>query len=98
MKAQNFEKAAEHLHRGVDMLTRLYGPDSQRLMQVNATLGELYLRTGQLPLAWKAFEFSLKNKYGQMDAKASRHALYAQSLARAASLHARWKRRWRARA
>ena len=81
MKAQKFDKAAEHLHRGMEMLSKLYGPDSQRLMQMNATLGELCLRTGQFSLASKAFEFSLKNKYGQMDAKATRHALYAQSLA-----------------
>lgn len=81
MKVQNFDKAAEHLHRAIEMLSKLYGPDSQRLMQVSANLGELYTRMGQYPPAWKAFEFSLKNKYGQIDAKAARCALYAESLA-----------------
>ena len=81
MKAQNFPKAAEHLNRAIDMLTKLYGADSVRLMQVNRNLAALYTRTGQFPLAWKAYEFSLKNRYEQMDNTATNHAQFAQSLA-----------------
>jgi CHAT domain-containing protein len=81
LKAQNFPKAAEHLNRAIDMLTKLYGADSVRLMQVNRNLGALYTRTGQFPLAWKAYEFSLENKYEQMDNNATSHAQFAQSLA-----------------
>ncbi len=81
MKAQNFPKAAEHLNRAIDMLTKLYGADNVRLMQVNRNLGSLYTRTGQFSLAWKAYEFSLKNKYEQMDNNATNHAQFAQSLA-----------------
>ena len=81
MKAQNFPKAAEHLNRAIDMLTKLYGADSVRLMQVNRNLAGLYTRTGQFTLAWKAYEFSLQNKYEQMDNNASSHAQFAQSLA-----------------
>jgi len=81
LKLQNFPKATEHLTRAIDMLTRLYGPESQRLMQINRNLAALYTRTGQFPLAWKAYEFSLKNKYEQTDVLASSHALFAQSLA-----------------
>jgi len=81
LKLQNFPKATEHLTRAVDMLTRLYGPESPRLMQINRNLAALYTRTGQFPLAWKAYEFSEKNKYEQTDMQASNHALFAQSLA-----------------
>jgi len=81
MKAQNFPKAAEHLNRAIDMLTKLYGADSVRLMQVNRNLAALYTRTGQFALAWKAYEFSLKNKYEQMDNTATTHVQFAQSLA-----------------
>jgi len=81
LKIQSFDKAGEHLNRAVEMLSKLYGPESQRLMQVSANMAELYTRTGQFPLAWKAFEFSLKSKYGQIDAQAAHHAMYAESLA-----------------
>ena len=81
LKAQNFNKAADHLNRAVDMLGKLYGPESQRLMQVNRNVASLYTRTGQFPLAWKAFEFSLKNQYEQMDMQATNHSMFAQSLA-----------------
>ena len=81
MKARNFDKAAEHLNRAVEMLSRLYGPESQRLMQVNRNMAKLYTLTGQFPLAWKTFEFSLKNNFEQIDAHAANHAAFAQSLA-----------------
>lgn len=81
LKVQDFDRAAKHLNRAVEMLTKLYGAESQRLMQVSANLAELYTRTGQFPLARKAFEFSLKSKYGQIDAQAAHHAQFAQSLA-----------------
>ena len=81
LKVQDFPKAAEHLNRAIDMLTKLYGADNVRLMQVNRNLGALYTRTGQFPLAWKAYEFALQNKYEQMDNNATNHAQFAQSLA-----------------
>ena len=81
LKVQNFEKATQHLNRAVDMLGKLYGADSPRLMQVTRNLAKLYTRTGQFPLAWKSFEFSLKNNFEQVDAQASSHAMFARSLA-----------------
>jgi CHAT domain-containing protein len=81
LKAQKFDKAAEHLARATDMLGKLYGPDSQRLMQIDVNLAGLYSRTGQFAQAWKTFDYSLQNKYGAMDVKATNRGLYAQSLA-----------------
>ena len=81
LKALNFSKAAEHLNRAVDMLGKLYGPESPRLRQVNRNLAGLYTRTGQFPLAWKSYEFSLENKFEQMDTQAANHSMFAQSLA-----------------
>lgn len=81
LKVQKFDQAREHFQRAVEMLGRLYGPESPRLMQVNRNLGRLYTRTGQFPLAWKAYEFSLQNKVEQIDGRATGHALFAQSLA-----------------
>lgn len=81
VKVQQFDKAAEHLNRAIEMVTKVYGPDSQRVMQVNRNLAKLYSGTGQFDLAWKAFEFSQQNKYEQIDARALSHALFAQSLA-----------------
>ena len=81
LKAQNFDKAAEHLNRAVTMLSQVYGADSPRMMQVKLNLAKLYTRTGKFPEAWKAFEFSLRNTYAQADAQATDHALFAMSLA-----------------
>jgi CHAT domain-containing protein len=81
VKVQQFDKAAEHLHRAVEMVTKVYGPNSQRVMQVNRNLAKLYSGTGQFDLAWKAFDFSQQNKYEQVDAQALSRALFAQSLA-----------------
>jgi CHAT domain-containing protein len=81
LKVQNFEKAALHLNRAVEMLSKLYGPDSPRLMQVSRNLGKLYTQTGNFPEAWKAFEFSLGNPKDGTDAQAVGHAWFARSLA-----------------
>ena len=81
LKAQNFDKASEHLNRALEMLGKLYGPDSPRVLQVNGNLAKLYTRTGQFPLAWKTFEFSMQNKYEQVDLKATNQATFARSLA-----------------
>jgi len=81
LKAQNFEKAAEHLQRAVEMLGKLYGPDSPRLKQINRNLGNLYTRLGQFPQAWKSYEFSLNTRFDQADSLAAGRAMYAQSLA-----------------
>jgi CHAT domain-containing protein len=85
LKVQNFDKAKEHLDRAVTMLGKLYGSDSPRLMQVTRNLAKLYTRTGQFPLAWKSFEFSLKNTFEQVDGQATAHALFARSLAEGSS-------------
>ena len=81
MKAGDYGKAAAHLDRAISMLSQVYGAESPRLMQVNRNRARLYAKSGQFPLAWKAFEFSLKNNYEQVDARAASLALYAQSLA-----------------
>jgi CHAT domain-containing protein len=81
MKVQNFAKAQEHLTRAVEMLGKLYGPESQRLMQVDRNLARLHTRMGDFPMAWKTFEISLQNKYEQMDMQANGHAMFALSLA-----------------
>ena len=81
LKIGNLDKAAGHLTRAIDMLGKLYGPTSPRLMQVNRNLARLYSRTGQFPLAWKTFEFSLTNSYEQIDSQAASRAMFAQSLA-----------------
>jgi CHAT domain-containing protein len=81
LKIQNFDKASEHLNRAVAMLGKLYGSESPRLMQVNRNAARLYTATGQFPLAWKAFDFALKNDHAQLDGQANSHALFAQSLA-----------------
>jgi CHAT domain-containing protein/tetratricopeptide (TPR) repeat protein len=81
LKAQNFAKATEHLNKAISMLGQLYGAQSPRLMQVHRNLANLYTRTGQFPLAWKSFEFSLKNTYAQIDGQAVNYAMFAQSLA-----------------
>lgn len=81
LEAQDFPKATEHMSRAVAMLSKLYGPESQRLMQIDSNLAGLYTRTGQFPLAWKTYEYSLTNKYGQMDTQAANHAMFALSLA-----------------
>lgn len=81
LKLQQFDKASAHLSRAVSMLSALYGPESSRLMQVNRNLARLYTATGQFPLAWKTFDFALKNDHAQLDAQANSHAVFAQSLA-----------------
>ena len=47
----------------------------------NSDLAKLYSRTGQFPLAWKTFEFSLKNAAAHMDIQSANHASFALSLA-----------------
>jgi CHAT domain-containing protein len=81
LKAQDFSKATDHISRAVAMLSKLYGAESQRLMQIDSNLAGLYTRTGQFPLAWKTYEYSLTNKYGQMDTQAANRAMFAVSLA-----------------
>jgi CHAT domain-containing protein len=81
LKMQKFDKAAEHLNRAHDSLVKSYGPDSSMVMQVNHNLATLYTRTGQFPLAWKAYEFSLENKYELLDVQATVHTLFSLSLA-----------------
>jgi CHAT domain-containing protein len=81
LKVQRFDEATKHLNRAVEMLSKLYGPDNPRVMQVNRNLGRLYTRTGQFPRAWKCFEFSFTNKFEQIDQRATGHALFAESLA-----------------
>lgn len=81
LKKQNFPLAADHTQRAVEMLGKLYGEDSVRLMQMHSRLGDLYTRTGQFQLAWKAYEVALGLKQSQMDTRATYHAAFAQSLA-----------------
>jgi CHAT domain-containing protein/tetratricopeptide (TPR) repeat protein len=81
LKLQRFDKALEHLNRAADLLEKLYGPDSSLTMQVHHNLANLYSRTGKFPDAWKAFEFSLRNEYEQVDKTAATHASFALSLA-----------------
>jgi len=81
IKAQQFDKAAAHLNRAYDMLSKLYGADNSRVLQVTRNLGKLYTRTGQFPLAWKSLELSLSNKFEQVDVQATGHAIFALSLA-----------------
>jgi len=50
-------------------------------MQVHHNLANLYSRTGHFADAWKAYEFSLQNKYEPMDQLAGTHAMFAMSLA-----------------
>ena len=81
LKAQNFVKAREHLDRALALATRIYGPGSPLDLQVHAQLANLLSRTGQFPEAWKAFDFSLKNRNDEVDLLAGIHSLFAQSLA-----------------
>lgn len=86
LKKQNFPLAAEHTQRAVEMLGKLYGEDSVRLMQMHSRLGDLYTRTGQYALAWKSYEVVLGLKHEQMDARASYHAAFSRSLAQGGDL------------
>lgn len=81
LKIPDFQKAELHLRRAVDMLGKLYGADSPRLMQISKNLAALYTRTGNFPLAWKTYEFSLRNTFEQLDAQATNHFMFSQSLA-----------------
>lgn len=81
IRAQKFDKALEHLNRALDLVEKTYGPESPLDMQVHHNLANLYSRTGQFPEAWKAYEFSLKNKYEQVDKRAGTIAMFALSLA-----------------
>ena len=85
LKAQQFDKAAEHLSKAIEMFGRLYGPQSERVLQVDRNLAGLYTRTGQFALAWKTYELSLTNKYRQLDTQATTHERFAQSLAQGGS-------------
>ncbi len=81
IKVQKFDKALEHLNRALDLVEKLYGPESPLDMQIHHNLANLYSRTGQFPEAWKAYEFSLGNKYEQVDVRAGTLAMFALSLA-----------------
>ncbi|MGD0629505.1 MAG: CHAT domain-containing tetratricopeptide repeat protein [Terracidiphilus sp.] len=81
LKLQKFDKAADHFNRAHDALVKSYGPDSSMVMQVNHNLAIMYSRTGQFPLAWKAYEFSLENKFELLDMQALVHSWFSLSLA-----------------
>ncbi|HTX75841.1 MAG TPA: CHAT domain-containing tetratricopeptide repeat protein, partial [Terracidiphilus sp.] len=86
LKKENFPLAAEHTQRAVEMLGKLYGDDSVRVMQMHSKLGDLYTRTGQFPQAWKAYEVALRLKQAQMDMRATYHASFSLSLAQGGDL------------
>ena len=81
IRLKEFDKALEHLNRAAELLEKQYGSDSSLEMQLHHNLGNLYSRTGHFAEAWKAYEFSLKNKYVQMDQLAGTHSMFAMSLA-----------------
>jgi CHAT domain-containing protein len=81
IKAQQFDKAREHLDRAIALAAKDYGPGSPMDMQVHAQLANLLSRTGQFPEAWKDFDFSLKNRHDQVDMLAGIHFMFGQSLA-----------------
>jgi CHAT domain-containing protein/tetratricopeptide (TPR) repeat protein len=81
IRLKEFDKALEHLNRAVALLEKQYGSDSSLEMQVHHNLANLYSRTGHFADAWKAYEFSLQNKYEPMDQLAGTHAMFAMSLA-----------------
>ena len=81
IRLQNFDKALEHLNRAAELVESRYGVGSSLDMEVHHNLANLYSRTGHFPEAWKAYEFSLKNKYAQMDDRTVAHANFANSLA-----------------
>lgn len=81
IRLEKFDKALEHLNRALELLDKQYGPEGPLPMQVHHNLANLYSRTGHFDDAWKAYEFSLKNKYEQLDLRAGTHAMYAMSLA-----------------
>jgi CHAT domain-containing protein len=81
IRVRKFDKALEHLNRAVDLVKKLYGPDSPLYMQVNDNLANLYNRTGQFSEAWKAYEFSLGNRFEPEDQRAETIAMFARSLA-----------------
>jgi len=81
IRVQKFDKALEHLNRAIDLVKKLYGPDSPLYMQVNDNLANLYNRTGQFSSAWKAYEFSLGNRFEPVDQRAETIAMFARSLA-----------------
>jgi tetratricopeptide (TPR) repeat protein len=81
IRVRKFDKALEHLNRAVDLVKKLYGPDSPLYMQVHHNLANLYSRTGQFSEAWKAYEFSLGNRFEPEDQRAETIAMFARSLA-----------------
>lgn len=81
IKAQQFDKAREHLDRALALAAKDYGPRSSMDMQVHAQMASLLSRTGQFPEAWKDFDFSLMNRHDQVDMLAGIHSMFAESLA-----------------
>ncbi|MGD0629504.1 MAG: CHAT domain-containing tetratricopeptide repeat protein [Terracidiphilus sp.] len=81
IRVQKFDKALEHLNRAVGLLESVYGPDSPLYMEIHDNLANMYSRTGQFSEAWKAYEFSLTNKYEPVGRRAETVAMFARSLA-----------------
>ncbi len=81
IRVQKFDKALEHLNRAAGLLESVYGPDSPLYMEIHDNLANMYSRTGQFSEAWKAYEFSLTNKYEPVDRRAETVAMFARSLA-----------------
>jgi len=75
------DKALEHLNRSVQILDKYFGLGSPLDMQVRHNLASVYTQAGQFDAAWKGYEFSLQNKYEQVDMQAITHWMYALSLA-----------------
>ena len=85
LRIQKFDKALEHLNRAVALTEKTYGTDSPLEMQIHHNLANLYSRMGHFSDAWKAYEFSLTNRYESVDSRAGTRAMYALSLAQGGS-------------
>jgi CHAT domain-containing protein len=81
IRSQNFPDAIIHLNRALDIARQAYGPDSSRVLSITGNLASLYSRSGQFPLAWKAYEAALGPQNATVDAIANQHGDFAISLA-----------------
>lgn len=81
VQTQQFAKAIPHLNRAVELNTKLYGPGSPLVLDIQSNIANLYSRTGQFDLAWKNYEATLSNVNQTVDSLAQNHAIFARSLA-----------------
>jgi CHAT domain-containing protein len=81
IRTQDFPDAITHLNRALDIARQAYGTESSRVLSITGNLASLYSRSGQFPLAWKAYEAALSAPNVTVDSLANQHGDFAISLA-----------------